>query len=99
MNKPLLKPFEKYLRVEKVNDESNYVLRSKLENDQSLYRLISEEAWELIKDEFGCDFELQRGKDPNARSYFGPVFKIFARDFFRVMLVPPLSQLTQENID
>jgi hypothetical protein len=50
-NEKLLKEFNKYIRVDNIEDTSNYVLAGKLR--EMHYKIIPTTLWEFLSTEFG----------------------------------------------
>ena len=51
----------------------------------------------MLKEEFGFDFEIKRGRDKDTYSYMRK-YK-FAHDFVKVLILPPYENFSEEVID
>ena len=50
----------------------------------------------MLKEEYGFDYEIIRGKDKDTYSYWSR-YK-FAHDFVKVLILPPYAEFSEEAI-
>ena len=60
-NEKLLKVFDKYIRVDNMQDSSNFVINSRMQ-ETNHFKIIPISAWNLLEEEFGGQ-KLLREKD------------------------------------
>lgn len=93
----LLKPFDKYIRVDDDSDSSNFVMKSSSANlDGHDFKKIPKECWDMLKTRFGCDYEIKRHRDKDTYSYWQKYE--FAHKNIKVKILPPYKQLTLETM-
>ena len=97
INAGMLKDFDKYIRTDDENDSSNFVMKRRLANNEDIsFKKLPPPCWKILKDEYGCDYEIKREKEKSSYSYWQK-YK-FEHSFVKVFILPNYSNFTEDEV-
>ena len=62
------------------------------------FTLVPKKLWRLLKACFGADYTIEREKDSVKSGFFRAEYRIFHDDHLKLLILPPLDQITEETL-